>query len=81
MVKHPHGNGRPGFDSFFQSGSFNSYTNDFKKNSTTVATLPGAWCCMVGVGTVWPDVSRLFLGGVESLISVFYLGVATDTTV
>ena len=35
-----------------------SHTSDLK-NGTQVATLPGAWCYRVSVGTGWPGVSIL----------------------
>ena len=41
-----------------------------------MATLPGAWHCRVSTGTVWPGVSILSLGEVESWICNFYLSVA-----
>ena len=50
----------PGSDSRLHRGDFSelSHTSD-SKMGTPVATLPGAWHCMVSAGTGWPCVSIL----------------------
>ena len=67
----------PGFDSRFLLGncSGSSHTSELKIG-TAVAILPGAWRYRVSAGTGWPDVSILWLGAIEGLISYFCLSVA-----
>ena len=50
----------PEFDSRFLRGdlSRSSRTSDLQ-TGTPVATLPGAWRYMIGVGTGWPSVSTM----------------------
>ena len=74
--------GRPGFDSSFGFGdiSGSSHTSDLHV-ILRVATLPGAWRDRVSVGTRWPGVSILGLGGEASWICNFYLSVAARTVV
>ena len=65
----------PGFESRLRwdfSGS--SHTSDLKIGTPVAATLPGAWCDRVSIGTGWPCVSTL--GEMESLIFNFFLSVA-----
>ena len=63
----------PGFESrLVEIFPGSSHTSDLK-NDTPVATLPGAWRYRVSAGTGRPDVSILWLGEIESLISNFYL--------
>ena len=71
----------PGFDSRLSLDvSESSHISDLKFG-TPVATLPGAWRCMVSAGTGWPGVSILRLGEIESLIWYFYLSVAARTII
>ena len=72
----------PEFDSHLRCGDFFglSHTSDLKIG-TPVATLSGAWGYRVSAGTVWPGVSILWLGEIESLICNFYLSVAAHTIV
>ena len=63
-----------------QDFSGSSHTSDLKIG-IPVATLPGTWRYRVSIGTGWPSVSILWLGGMESLICNFYLSVAACTIV
>ena len=52
------------------SCSKSSHTSDLK-TGTPVATLPGTKRYRVSAGTGWPDVNKLCLGAIESLICNF----------
>ena len=66
----------PGFESRLRS----SHTSDIKIG-TPLVTLLGAWRFRVSAETGRPDVSKPWLGEVESLICSFYLSVTACKTV
>ena len=72
----------PGFDSCLCLGNFSqpSHTRDLKIG-TPVATLPRTWWYRVSMWLVFPGVSILWLGEMESLICNFYLSVTACTIV
>ena len=66
----------PGFKSRLRQDFSGVESNQWLKNYTPVATLPGTWRYRFSAGTGWPSVSILWLGETESLVCNFHLSVA-----